>query len=125
MKSERDWRIIPVLLTALSRARFTRSAFLLFFIPLLPARLATPFRIYGRAHNGLFEFHFIPWLRTATRSPCITLATSYPRPSFRPSTSLTACTIRLRPFPLGPARLIVRTTFADDTKRRLKSNLSL
>lgn len=119
MKSERDWRIIPVLLTALSRARLARSAFLLFFTPL---RSAAPFRIYGRAHNGLFEFHFIPWLRTAARSPCITLAISYPRPSFRPSTSLTACTISLRPFPPRPCSLDrSHDTQIRRTNRRLKS----
>lgn len=85
MKSERDWRIIPVLLTALSRARdsfvydlpsvfhppspspFPSSSTSPALFPHTRPRAASlPLSSPSRSqHAGLFEFHFIPWLRTA------------------------------------------------------------
>jgi len=103
MKSERDWRIIPVLLTALSRVRLARSAFLLFFIPhLSPFRFPRhPFSYTATRTTGSLNFisslgYGLPRVRSASLSSPLL----YPRP-FRPSTALTACTTRLRPFPLG------------------------
>jgi len=109
MKSERNWRIIPVLLTALFSARLIRSAFLLFLSPPLP-----PWRIYGAARFSppcsqqplWISFHPLV-------TDCRALAVHYshhllPHPSFRPPISLTARITHLCLFSLSPPDLIVR-----------------
>lgn len=75
MKSERDWRIIPVLLTALSRARLARSAFLLFFTPPSPFRFPRrPFSYTATRTTGSLNFisslgYGLPRVRSASFSP--------------------------------------------------------
>lgn len=125
MRSARDWRIIPVLLTALSRAsRLIRVWPSFCFRPLsfpsvpsFPHISTAPRYPPSRPQRALWiSFH--P-LVTDCRAHSSCIALSLPHPSFRPPTSLTACTTRPAPSETS-ARLIVRTThrFIGDIKRR-------
>ena len=122
MKSERDWRIIPVLLTALSRVRLARSAFLLFFTPhLSPFRFPRhPFSYMATRTTGSLNFisslgYGLPRVRSASLSSPLL----YPRP-LRPWPHAQLASVHFPSESL--ARLIVCTTHkVGDTKKHLKS----
>lgn len=121
MKSERDWRIIPVLLTALARARLIRSASFCFHprcCPLaaytvLPARFPPPY---------LQQPLWISFHPLVTNCRAFTVHYSHhllPYPSLRPPIPLTARITHLCLFPLSPPDLIVRVKCRLDMIRRM------